>query len=96
MTRSEAKELYTPKSTYAMKMRFIDKIYNDHKSELLAEYKRGWNDRHTQRDLESRTCESCKHFQDGICYNTAVCLMNGGEYILIAKEFSCNRYESKV
>lgn len=74
MTREEAKELYTPKSTYPMKMRFIDKIYDD---------------------FESRTCEGCRYFQEGICYNTAVCLMNGGEYILIAKEFSCNKWEQK-
>jgi len=32
MTREEAKELYTPKSTYHMKMHFIDKIYDDFES----------------------------------------------------------------
>ncbi len=28
ITREEAKQLYTPKSTYPMKMRFINKIYD--------------------------------------------------------------------
>jgi len=29
ITREDAKKLYAPKSTYAMKMHFIDKIYDD-------------------------------------------------------------------
>lgn len=34
MTREEAKILYTPKSTYNMKMRFVDKIYTDFEKQL--------------------------------------------------------------
>lgn len=34
MTRAEAKKLYTPKSTYAMKMAFVDKIFDAHEFEV--------------------------------------------------------------
>ena len=56
------------------------------------EYKRGWRDRAAQSDLENRTCDSCKHFEEGICYSNKICLMNGGEHILTTKEFSCNQW----
>jgi len=36
MTRAEAKELYTPKSTYAMKMQYVDQIFNAHEEEVRA------------------------------------------------------------
>lgn len=42
MTREEAKELYTPKSTYHMKMHFIDKIYDDFKEELDKARREGY------------------------------------------------------
>jgi len=42
MTREEAKELYTPKSTYHMKMHFIDKIYDDFDKELDKARKEGY------------------------------------------------------
>lgn len=67
----------------------IDKIYTDFKIELEAEYQRG------RDDVLSRSCEGCEHFEDSICYNNLVCLMNGGEYILTSKEFSCHRWEQK-
>ncbi len=34
MTREEAKKLYTPKSTYLMKMKFVDKIFDDFEAEI--------------------------------------------------------------
>lgn len=39
MTREEAKELYTPKSTYHMKMYFIDKIYDDFENQKCTNCK---------------------------------------------------------
>ena len=38
-------------------LQFVNKLYDDFKLELEAEYKRGWNDRHTQRDLEDTVVE---------------------------------------
>lgn len=62
---------------------------SDFKLKLEAEYQRG------RDSILSRTCESCEHFTDGICYSNLVCLMNGGEYLLTAKEFSCGTWKQK-
>ena len=42
-----------------------------------------------------RTCGGCKHFDDGICYSNLVSLMNGGEYLLTSREFSCRKWEQR-
>ena len=54
MTIDEAKEwLHKEVPTEIL----LERIYEEFKLELEAEYQRGWKDRHTQSDLESRSCK---------------------------------------
>jgi hypothetical protein len=82
--------------------KLIRKIYDDFKLELEAEYKRGWKDRATQSDLESRTCksrtcENCNHrefngeFENDVCKNINSLML---EYEISA-DFGCNKWEQK-
>lgn len=57
MTIDEAKEwLHKEVPTEIL----LERIYEEFKLELEAEYKRGWSDRHTQSDLEGRSCNNCR------------------------------------
>lgn len=57
MTIDEAKEwLHKEVPTEIL----LERIYEEFKLELEAEYKKGWEDRHTQSHFESRNCEGCK------------------------------------
>jgi hypothetical protein len=82
-------------------LRLLDKIYDDFKLELEAEYKRGWKDRHTQSDLENRTCESCKHcLKDMICEGSRECeegvsFIQSESFYLVEGTDGCNRWEQK-
>jgi len=64
MTKNEAKqelsELHFKGFSKQDVFRLVDKIYEDFKLELEAEYKRGWKDRAAQSDLENRTCNNCR------------------------------------
>ena len=65
MTLEEAKEFSLKKMICKQSqipfLRLLDKIYEDFKLELEAEYKRGWKDRTKQSSLENRTCGNCKY-----------------------------------
>lgn len=80
MTREEAKELYTPKSTYPMKMSFIDKIYDDFEARTCESCKYGNN-------IDGKDILLC---------GNAVCLdlTTYGQYV-VTKNFGCNTWRAK-
>lgn len=82
-------------------LRLLDKIYDDFKLELEAEYKRGWKDRATQSDLENRTCRHCKFYgaeHEHISHpNYRTCINRESFTYMIEPHFEdgCNKWEQK-
>lgn len=61
MTREEAKQLYTPKSTYNEKMYFVDKIYDDFEAQLKAKDKQIANLK-TQLEVDKEVYRQSSNF----------------------------------
>ena len=109
MTREQAKDLYTPKSTYPMKMDFIDKIYDDFDTLLVrrkAQNKRLIDTNATLisqiRNFENRTCNNCNYwYQENKSQelnNTGLCKMTApycNGLGVMNSNFGCNSFSSK-
>ena len=91
MTIDEAKEwLHKEVPTEIL----LERIYEEFKLELEAEYKRG------QDSILSRSCKSCKYitvgdeWTDGCSHKEIYDCYDDGSYV-IPTDFGCNRWEQK-
>ena len=80
----------------------LEEIYEEFKLELQKEYARGFNDRHTCRDLEYEVCSTCKHWVNEECKllpyeveDTEYGMWEETLYILTDKTFGCRKWRDK-